>query len=242
MSRARRSLISDIVPGTTSHTTTTIAANKSILEVSLTQPRGHVNCDAYLSLFSELVSYCRDRVESVVALQEKLSQLGHRMGRRVLDLVVAREKISRRETRLLNILNFVALTLWTFLYGKQADSLKKVRDSESECAFCCLLPIIFLFLFFLSISSICSFDIVTYLLYHAIRLHRGSGATYKQVYFSSCWLRTLQLCIIHCGHHKRRAWFCRFPCRGHRQSFSEKRRWSSECKSGCHHLLHQISR
>lgn len=91
--------------------------------------------DAYLLLFSELVSYCRDRVESVVALQEKLSQLGYRIGRRALDLIVSREKISRREIRLLNVLNFIALTLWTFLYGKQADSLKKVRDSESECKY-----------------------------------------------------------------------------------------------------------
>lgn len=89
--------------------------------------------DAYLALFAELVSYCRDRVESVMALQEKLSQLGYRIGRRALDLIVAREKISKRDTRLLSILNFIALTLWTFLYGKQADSLKKVRDSELEC-------------------------------------------------------------------------------------------------------------
>lgn len=139
MSRARRSLISEIVPGAGSHSG---GAGKGILDCSLNHPRGQVNADAYLSLFSELVSYCRDRVESVVALQDKLSLLGYRIGRRVLDLVVAREKISRRETRLLNILNFVALTLWTFLYGKQADSLKKVRDSESECMFlneCCLL-------------------------------------------------------------------------------------------------------
>lgn len=127
--RSRRSLIADIVPGSSgSH-----APAKNILDVSLTQARGEVNADAYLALFSELVSYCRDRVESVVALQEKLSALGYHIGRRSLDLVVAREKISRRETRLLNILNFIALTLWTFLYGRQADSLKKVRESESEC-------------------------------------------------------------------------------------------------------------
>ncbi|PXF40844.1 Trafficking protein particle complex subunit 5 [Gracilariopsis chorda] len=100
--------------------------------MSLTQARGEVNMDAYLALFAELVSYCRDRVESVMALQEKLSQLGYRIGRRALDLIVAREKISKRDTRLLSILNFIALTLWTFLYGKQADSLKKVRDSELE--------------------------------------------------------------------------------------------------------------
>ncbi|CAN8064531.1 unnamed protein product [Agarophyton chilense] len=120
-------MLSDI-----STSTSSTGVTKSILEKSLAQARGEVNMDAYLALFAELVSYCRDRVESVMALQEKLSQLGYRIGRRALDLIIAREKISKRDTRLRNILSFIALTLWTFLYGKQADSLKKVRDSDLE--------------------------------------------------------------------------------------------------------------
>lgn len=130
-SRSRRSLVQDIGNGSS----TPHGITKNILEMSLTQARGEVNMDAYLILFSELVSYCRDRVESVMALQEKLSQLGYRIGRRALELILAREKVCRRETRLLNMLNFIALTLWNFLYGKQADSLKKVRDSELECKY-----------------------------------------------------------------------------------------------------------
>lgn len=128
-SRSRKSLMHDSVPGSSSPHGIT----KNILEMSLNQARGEVNMDAYLVLFSELVSYCRDRVESVMALQEKLAQLGYRIGRRALELILAREKVSRRETRLLNMLNFIASTLWNFLYGKQADCLKKVRDSELEC-------------------------------------------------------------------------------------------------------------
>lgn len=128
-SRSRRGLIPDIVPGGGSSNTT----SKKILEMSLTQARGEVNMDAYLALFSELVSYCRDRVESVVALQDKLSELGYRIGRRALDLIIMREKNTKRETRLRNILSFIVLSLWTFLYGKQAGSLMKVRDSELEC-------------------------------------------------------------------------------------------------------------
>lgn len=120
------SIISSASTGTAS------ASNKSILDDSLTHLRGEVNLDVYLLLFSEMVSYCRDRVESVVALQEKLSLLGYRLGRRVLDLVIARDKLNRREIKLLNILNFIVIRVWTFLYGRQADSLKKVRDSDSE--------------------------------------------------------------------------------------------------------------
>lgn len=131
--RPRRNVVGDIGPGSsTSRTVSTSSSQKTILDESLTQVRGQVNADIYLSLFAELVSYCRDRVESVVDLQDKLSQLGYRVGRRSLDLIIAREKITRRETRLLDILNFIVLRLWIFLYGKQADSLKKVRDSQSE--------------------------------------------------------------------------------------------------------------
>lgn len=108
--------------------------SRTILEAPLTAPRGEVNQDAYLVLFSELVSYCRNRVQSVTELERKLADLGYRIGRRSLDLIAAREKISRREIHLLGILNFVSLNLWKFLFGKQADSLKKVRNSN-ECTY-----------------------------------------------------------------------------------------------------------
>lgn len=108
-------------------------ASRHILDVNVATPRGEVNMDAYLVLFSELVSYCRNRVESVTALEHKLSELGYRIGRRSLELIAARDRLAKRETRLLNILNFISLTLWKFLFGKQADSLKKVRDSDVEC-------------------------------------------------------------------------------------------------------------
>lgn len=126
--RTRRS-ITDVPSGSGSPRTPA----KSILDGSLSQSRGDVNVDLYLSLFSQLVSYSRDRVESVMALQDKLASLGYRLGRRTLELVAAREKMTKRETRLLSMLNFIALQLWTFLFGRQADSLKKVRESDSEC-------------------------------------------------------------------------------------------------------------
>lgn len=105
---------------------------RNILDSSLTAPRGEVNRDTYLVLFSELVGYCRNRVESVTALETKLSELGYRIGVRSLDLIAAREKQTKREVRLLNALNMVVVNVWKFLFNKQADSLKKVRDSEDE--------------------------------------------------------------------------------------------------------------
>lgn len=106
---------------------------RSILDMSILSPRGEVNQDAYLVLFSELVSYCRNRVQSVTELEKKLADIGYRIGRRSLELIFAREKTVRREITLQGILHFVSLNLWRFLFGKQADSLKKVRNSD-ECA------------------------------------------------------------------------------------------------------------
>lgn len=105
-----------------------------ILDANVARPRGEVSADAYLVLFGELVSYSLNRVKSVAELDRKLSEVGYRMGRRTLELIAVRERAAKRETSLLGILNFVSLTLWRFLFGRQADSLKKVRNSD-ECTF-----------------------------------------------------------------------------------------------------------
>lgn len=129
MQRGRRLVSGDAATPTTPSSTT---RTRNILDLNLSVPRGEVSSDAYLVLFSELVSYCRNRVESVTALEAKLAELGYRIGLRSLDLIVARERTTKREVRLLNALNMVVVSVWKFLFNKQADALKKVRDSEDE--------------------------------------------------------------------------------------------------------------
>jgi trafficking protein particle complex subunit 5 len=130
MQRGRRPSTGDATP--VLPTPGGVRAPRNILDASLVVPRGEVNKDAYLVLFSELVGYCRNRVESVTALETKLGEMGYRIGVRSLDLMAARERTSKRETRLLHALNMVVVNVWKFLFNKQADSLKKVRDSEDE--------------------------------------------------------------------------------------------------------------
>ena len=43
-----------------------------------------------------------------------------------------REKTSRRETRMLGILNFITNTVWKMLFGAAADSLEKSVEQEDE--------------------------------------------------------------------------------------------------------------
>ncbi|NWR60517.1 TPPC5 protein, partial [Bucorvus abyssinicus] len=73
-----------------------------LLERALGRPRTEVSLSAFALLFSELVQYCQNRVYSVAELQAKLARLGHQVGLRVLDALVAREKSGRRETKVLN--------------------------------------------------------------------------------------------------------------------------------------------
>jgi hypothetical protein len=50
-----------------------------------------------------------------------------------LDLLVWRDKNSKRETRVLGMLYFIHTTVWKTMFGKQADSLEKSTENEDEC-------------------------------------------------------------------------------------------------------------
>jgi len=74
--------------------------------------------------------YVKDDLEADTT---RLNEMGYRVGQRVLELIVWREKNSRRETRILGILQFIHTTVWKTLFGKPADSLEKSREHDDEC-------------------------------------------------------------------------------------------------------------
>jgi hypothetical protein len=55
------------------------------------------------------------------------------VGERLLELIFFREKGSKRETKLLNMLLFVNTNIWRAIFGKSADSLEKSTENEDEC-------------------------------------------------------------------------------------------------------------
>ncbi len=55
------------------------------------------------------------------------------MGERVLEVIGFREKFGRRENRLVSILQLITVTVWKFLFNKQADSLEISTESEDQC-------------------------------------------------------------------------------------------------------------
>ena len=66
------------------------------------------------------------------SVTRRLEDAGVGIGRRVLELGCLREKSSRRETRMLGILNFITTTVWKMLFGAPADSLEKSVEQEDE--------------------------------------------------------------------------------------------------------------
>ena len=104
----------------------------SIMDRPLSKGRKEVSLSAFSFLFSELVQYCQSRIESIADLESKLEGVGHTIGLRVLELLIHREKASRRETRLIGALQFVSSVVWKSLFGKAADSLERSTENADE--------------------------------------------------------------------------------------------------------------
>ena len=65
----------------------------------------------------------------------RLEQAGLGIGHRVLELGCLREKSSKRETRMLNILLFITSVVWKMLFGsaaKDAVSLEKSVEQDDQ--------------------------------------------------------------------------------------------------------------
>ena len=94
--------------------------------------KNEVGLSAFAFMFSEFIQYSQQRVNTAEELERKLEDAGVGIGRRVLELGCLREKSSKRETRMIGILNFIQTVVWKMLFGNAADSLEKSVDQEDE--------------------------------------------------------------------------------------------------------------
>ena len=86
-------------------------------------------------LFSEFIQYSQQRVNTAEELERKLEEAGVGIGHRALELGCLREKSSRRETRMLGILQFITSVVWKMLFGsaaKDSVSLEKSVEQDDE--------------------------------------------------------------------------------------------------------------
>jgi hypothetical protein len=65
-------------------------------------------------------------------LEKRLEEAGYGVGLRVIELVGCRERLTRRETRIVNMLQFISNVLWKYLFNKVADNLERSTENADE--------------------------------------------------------------------------------------------------------------
>jgi len=68
-------------------------------------------------------------------LEKKLDELGYGVGLRMMELISIKDRATKRETRLINMLQYLSSTIWKHLFNKVADNLERSNDNEDECEF-----------------------------------------------------------------------------------------------------------
>eukprot|EP00429_Kryptoperidinium_foliaceum_P050112 CAMPEP_0176122210 /NCGR_PEP_ID=MMETSP0120_2-20121206/61544_1 /TAXON_ID=160619 /ORGANISM="Kryptoperidinium foliaceum, Strain CCMP 1326" /LENGTH=174 /DNA_ID=CAMNT_0017456821 /DNA_START=111 /DNA_END=632 /DNA_ORIENTATION=+ len=91
-----------------------------------------VSLSAFAYIYSELVQYHQNRVDSISELERRLESSGYGIGLKMLELQAYRSREYKRENRLMNILQFVSTQVWKSLFGKSADSLERSIDNADE--------------------------------------------------------------------------------------------------------------
>ncbi|KAM7343072.1 trafficking protein particle complex subunit 31 [Cochliomyia hominivorax] len=103
----------------------------NILDRPLSKGKSEVSQSIVALLFSEIVQYSQSKVNTVPELQNRLHEMGQDVGTRIIDLYFMRERSSKRETKLTQMLLFVKTTVWKNLFGKEAEKLEKVDDERT---------------------------------------------------------------------------------------------------------------
>mmetsp|Transcript_22870 Transcript_22870/g.48650 ORF Transcript_22870/g.48650 Transcript_22870/m.48650 type:complete len:212 (+) Transcript_22870:102-737(+) len=91
-----------------------------------------ISLSSFAYLYSELVQYHQNRVDSISELERRLESSGYGVGLKMLELISYRNREHKRETRLMNMLHFVSTQVWRALFGKPADSLERSVENADE--------------------------------------------------------------------------------------------------------------
>ena len=91
--------------------------------------RKDVSASAFYFLFSEIVQYCiRNNTQD---LEKQLEELGLPLGARFLELLCLREKGSKKETTIVNLLMMIRNNLWPLMFNKVSCVVEQHMDQEN---------------------------------------------------------------------------------------------------------------
>jgi hypothetical protein len=85
------------------------------------------------ALFAEIVCYFWERADHLSDLSDELTKLGHGIGMRYIELIMARASPEVREPHVEKMLQFISSTAWKHLFGKQGDGLEKSTEHDNSC-------------------------------------------------------------------------------------------------------------
>lgn len=104
----------------------------SILDARINKTRGEVSTSLFTSFFSQYIQYFQDRSDTSSGLAQKLSDLGHKVGSRLFELNMFREKSRKRYQTLSSILVYIAKDFWRALFGETAKARHVESDGEDN--------------------------------------------------------------------------------------------------------------
>ena len=76
--------------------------------------------------------WCHQLRARCLATGCRLEDIGFGVGLRLLEILSFREKGSKRDIRLLDVLKFVHTSLWKYLFGHQARDLEQSNTVSSQ--------------------------------------------------------------------------------------------------------------
>lgn len=113
----------------------TPTSHNSIYDSNLSNKKiSEINLSSLSFLFCEVVSWSHKNSKGVQDLENRLNGLGYQVGQRFLELIKLREgyKHSKREIKIIEMLQFIHGTFWKALFGKVANELEKSQDINDE--------------------------------------------------------------------------------------------------------------
>lgn len=119
-------------------------SSNSILDRNLNKKVNEISLSSLSFLFCEIVNWCHKNSKGIQDLENRLNGLGYQIGQKFLELVKIREgvKYSKRETKIVEILQFIHSSMWKSMFGKIANELEKSQDLNNEYMIIDNLPIV----------------------------------------------------------------------------------------------------
>lgn len=116
----------------------------SIYDRNLHRSSKQVSLSSLSFLFMQIISMNLNSSQTLLKMERKLNNLGYSVGIRILELVSLREDFDRnitssskynsakRETKILEMLQFVGSSIWMTLFGKNVDNLEKSVQNKNQ--------------------------------------------------------------------------------------------------------------